>query len=1103
MAKEYYRRHNGERVAASGKGSPFVKASSNLPFHNLNDFILKTLQHVLLLSGDIETNPGPPVFGRDLCAVHINSQSIRHKIDLLTAEADKFDIITISESWLCPSDDSTALLIPGFHPPVRRDRLNDPHGGVAIYVRNDLICKPRPDLHVNELEAVWIETKLNQESILIGSFYRPPNSNVHYWSLISDSIRKTNNTGIKFVIMGDFNTDWLNTPSQNLNNILDFFQMKQHIVEPTRVTDTSSTCIDLVMAQDCRLIKRVEVLPEICSDHRVPCIYINCSKPRPKQFKRTIYNYNKLEHDKFNTLLRNTDWDQVLLSDNLNDSALNFTTTLLNIAKQCMPVKTIIVRSNDAPWINNEIKLLIAEKYKVHKTAKQSNKTEDWANFRQIRNTLTSKIRQRKIDYINELDSNVSDPNKFGKKEWWRLVNAFFSKKGLESDNIPPIDFNGKIYYSSKEKAEILNDYFVSQATIESNDDPVPDLIYSYDHALDRVRLSVDDVTKAINSLNNNKAVGPDLIHNRLLKSACSVIAEPLTCFFNKCLMESIFPNPWKIAHVTPLHKKGPKELCTNYRPISLLSCVGKLFETCIHRHVLQFLTVNNILTQSQSGFLPGDSTVNQLLCIYNNLCDSFDKEITTQAVYLDIAKAFDRVWHRGLLSKLEAVGIRGPLLRWFQDYLSNRKQATVVKGDKSSFKVVSAGVPQGSVLGPLLFLIYINDIVENINSVIKLFADDTSLSLALNNPALRAETLNHDLQTIENWGKAWKVKFNENKTELLNYIQGSNYCQPLTFGNSNLTNVKQHKHLGVILQDNFKWDSHVKAIITKVNMLISCLSSFKYRLGRLALETLYRSFIMPHFDYADTVWDSCSDTLSNTLEELHLQALRIISGSVRGTSHQKLYEETGFCSLKERRKRHKLTTLKKLTLGLGPNYLLDLLPPLVAATNPYPRRRPHDRVVPVHRTEVYRRSFFPSTTALWNDLPLSIQATTSINVFKRHFTNFDSVVPPYYYVGERCEQIIHCRLRLRMSNLNEDLFNRHLQLNKSCSCGNINESAEHFLLYCRNYENARHNTIATLCPDWSVTQTLLYGNPNLSLNENTTICLCVHDFIKQSGRFN
>ena len=881
------------------------------------------------------------------------------------------------------------------------------------------------------------------------------------------------------------------------------YQLHQLINEPTRITDTSKTCIDYILVQSLDMIKHSQILPKICSDHSIPCVFLKCSRVKVHSFKRTIYNYKKLNKLKYHQLLSSVDWNDILLNEEINVSTKIFTDTLFDIAKQCMPSKTVKVKTNDAPWINEEIRLLIAEKNKIHKKAKQSNKEEDWANFRRFRNKVVEKIRQRKKEYVEEIDKKVSDQNNFNTKDWWKLVHSFWAKKGLQTNEIPPLEANGHIYYSNKEKSDLLNNFFVSQSTLEDDDDPHPDIPYPTDPVLNTLLLSENDIKEAIKNLDETKAVGPDLIHNILLKTACNYISNPLTKFFNKCLNCSTFPDLWKLAHIAPIYKKGPREKCNNYRPISLLSCVGKLFESCVHKHLLHYLRTNNILNPCQSGFLPGDSAINQLLSIYNNLCYSFDQGLTTQAVYLDITKAFDRVWHKGLIAKLESVGVRGRLLNWFCDYLHNRKQITVIKGSKSTELVLKGGVPQGSVLGPLLFLIYINDIAENIESVIKLFADDTSLSLAIQNPQLRANILNHDLQKISDWALLWKVKFNETKTEILNYTKGSEICLPLSLNNTNLEVLTQHKHLGIILQSNFKWDAHVTALAAKVSNLISCLKSYKYRFTRKTLEILYKSFVLPHFDYGDIIWDNCSETLSTILENLHLEALRTISGSVRGTSHQKLYNETGFTTLKERRNRHKLIQYKKIALGLCPNYLSNLLPPLVSQVNPYHRRNPLVRTVPRSKTETYNRSFFPSTSKLWNDLSLNMLQTDSLSQFKRNLSYNDTCVPSYYYIGERREQVIQCKMRLGMSDLNYDLYHRHIAVNSSCACGYASETAAHYLLFCNNYVIIRQHTINLLPIQSQNIKTLLFGDNSLQCHENNKIFLTVHNFIKESMRFN
>lgn len=246
--------------------------------------------HLILLCGDIETNPGPNT--HDLWIMHANVRSLRNKLDIIEAEYNKFDIITFSETWL-PIENTTrptsetrlssegtnkSFLLPNYHSPIRKDRPNGSYGGVAVYIKNYLVCIPRNDLEIDGLEAVWVETKLDQKSLLIGCFYRPPGSNVHYWDLINDSIRKANDANVQFIILGDFNVDYLNNPSHHLTDIMNLYQLHQLIDKPTRITDTTETCLDLILTQSPNIIVSSDVMPPVCSDHSVPCARVKNSE---------------------------------------------------------------------------------------------------------------------------------------------------------------------------------------------------------------------------------------------------------------------------------------------------------------------------------------------------------------------------------------------------------------------------------------------------------------------------------------------------------------------------------------------------------------------------------------------------------------------------------------------------------------------------------------------------------------------------------------------------------------------------------------------------------------------------------------------------------
>ena len=279
------------------------------------------------------------------------------------------------------------------------------------------------------------------------------------------------------------------------------------------------------------------------------------------------------------------------------------------------------------------------------------------------------------------------------------------------------------------DKANLLNQLFAEQTHLDETNSTLPPDIPLHPQSLDLISTTPQEVKIMLKTLKLGKAAGPHAINNRILKELSSrPLSFPLCDLFNFSLLKGKVSAIWKEANVTPVYKKDDPSCVSSYRPISLLNTIGKVLEKVIHEHVFNFFRDHNILTPLRSGFVPQDSTVNQLVDIYNTFCKALDEGKEVRAVFCDISKAFDRVWHRGLLYKLQAVGISGSLLQGFTDYLTNRKQRVVLPGVASNWLFLKAGVPQGSILGPLLFLLYINDIVDDIQSTIRLFADDTSL---------------------------------------------------------------------------------------------------------------------------------------------------------------------------------------------------------------------------------------------------------------------------------------------------------------------------------------------------------------------------------------
>ena len=424
-----------------------------------------------------------------------------------------------------------------------------------------------------------------------------------------------------------------------------------------------------------------------------------------------------------------------------------------------------------------------------------------------------------------------------------------------------------------------------------------------------------------------------------------------------------------------------------------------------------------------------------------------------------------------------------------------------VIPGGVSDWECVKAGVPQGSILGPLLFLLYINDIVENINSCVRLFADDISLYIIVDNPNNAANILNSDLSIIHKWAETWLVKFNPSKSESFLVSRKINrlHHPPLIMNNQYISEVSYHKHLGLFLKRWFLARAYKLHNIIGMAAYIYIMRKLKFLLDRDSLIRIYISFIRSVLEYADVVWDNCTQYEITAPEKIQLEAARIVTGATKLVALEMLNRETGCESLQERRRKHKMCLFYKMASGLTPSNLSDLVPLTVENTISYKLRDSHN-IRPIQtRTQLYYKSFLPSSIRDWNDLPLTARNSASLSQLNKDKMK----VPKYYNVGKRTLQIYHLRLRTNCSCLNFHLYSKNIAESPSCVCGDV-ESANHFLLQCPRFQQMRldmMNIISTISEP--SLNTLLYGDENLDNHANEVIFLTVQQFISQIKRFS
>ena len=890
----------------------------------------------------------------------------------------------------------------------------------------------------------------------------------------------------------------------------------------------SRTLVDIFATNQPSLVIANEVHPslhETCH-HHINFVKLNLKNPLPRPSKRFVWHYGRGNNIAIYDSCKQFNWRQALNLLSADKAVDFFDDTLMNIAKNFIPSEDKMFRPRDPPWITNSCRNFYnnyKKKFKgfVRRGCPQAEKPY----LDSLKSEYSTLVLTEKEKYLKSLGDAVSNPAT-GQTKYWKALKNLINKNS--STVIPPILFEGSFITDFKEKCHKFNDYFKEQCTLIATSSVLPPLNISTNLRLDKVNFSKEDITKHIRKLNPNKAHGHDGIPSRILKMCDNSIAEPLYIIFKKCLAEGYFPRKWKKANVAPIYKKKEKNLITNFRPISLLPICGKLFEKVIFDTLYPYIFDNNFIDDVQSGYRRGDSTVKQLLSITHEIYKAFEDGNELRAVFLDISRAFDKVWGLGLIFKLKKIGIEGEMLNILSSFLEDRQQRVTMDGVCSDWADIKAGVPQGSILGPIIFLVYINDLIEVVSSDIRIFADDTFIFRIVDQNC--TQNLSNDLKKITEWAFQWKMLFNPDITKQAVEVVFSNkrkksFVYPLTFNGIDVKKVEETIHLGLILDSKLNFEHHLQDKLAKARSGLGLMKQLKKWVSHKVSENIYKLYVRPNLDYADIIYHKeeeketifnhdISNPLMNRVESIQYEAARIVSGAWKGTNRDKLYKNLGWEYLNDRRIARKLCIFYETLDTKFPNYLYDTL----NRQNYQPNSRFYNANLlrPIHCSKPYKHSFFPSTIMAWNKLEREEKEVTSKQIFKKRMLNKIRPKKASYFGIQDNDKIRYLTmLRVGLSPLSEHKF-RHGFLdspNDKCVVCKTREDTEHYLLLCRSYTLSRatlmHNiseiinvNMSTL-PRKRVVNILLYGREDLTDHNNFLILNHVVDYIIISKRLD
>ena len=883
---------------------------------------------------------------------------------------------------------------------------------VFILVRDTLICSEQPQLRT-ECEITWVKLEIvGSQPLYLAAFYKPCEDDQDSLDMLKNSLDKLNGKKGTIMVVGDFNLPkftWTDCePSirpdcscgpvyDSFVEILDDFNLVQTVTQPTR----NDNVLDLILTSNPTLVSKIECLPGL-SDHDIVSAEVALKPTQAKQKRRTIHLYNKADWTTFQSKLKA--YQTKFLSEHHGRSVeqlwSDITDTLDQLTDQCIP-KKVIKGKPSLPWISREIKQQITKRNRFYKAYRKTGNSQLREKYVSLRHAIKKSIKDRHEAYLEGLLGMDRQENQATGQTDSKKLFQYLKNSRTDQQGIPPLKQNDNLHIETKDKADILNQQFQSvftplaplslkQLSLMKVQDLVDDKVIS-PHAVPEDQrnstpimpsIKISDMSEAgiVNLLKNlkpKKAAGPDRIKPVVLQELREELAPILQVLFERSLQSGAVPLIWNSANVSPIFKKGEKSTAANYRPISLTCILCKVMEHIIASNVVKHLDSNGLMYDLQHGFRERRSCETQLISLIEDLARKTSQKKQTDLILLDFSKAFDKVNH----SKLHSYGIRKETLSWIQAFLSNRQQKVVIEGEESDSVPVTSGVPQGSVLGPILFLAYINDLPQDVVSQVRLFADDTAIYLTLENKD-DSDKLQVDLDRLQAWEAKWDMEFNPSKCQVIRVTASRTLLQTQYILHGQVLEVvSSARYLGVDISSNLNWNTHVDRITANASRSLGFIRRNVKTKSPQIREMAYQSLVRPQLEYSASVWDPHVKEQIKKIEMVQRRAARwTLNDYARSSSVTQMLNQLNWQTLEERRSVARLCLFYKIVNGLVAVPIPDYIQPSHRIS-----RYCHSMTFRQIHTgkDYYKYSFFPLAVVQWNALPANVVVSPSLEMFK------------------------------------------------------------------------------------------------------------------------